>query len=699
MTTTGPLDAQTHPAQVPLGPRDAARSPSPGEPIDPILVQQTKNEIRSLVHEITQLSQANVPVTEFYEEFLNRVVQALASHGGAIWTANDDGSLKLEYQTNLPREDVIDNDGNQLRHGRLLQNVLQSGQPTLVPPQSGSTVDEEAANPSDYLLVLACLRVENEILGVIEIFQRGGGGPTTQRGYLRFLVQMAELAADYLKSRRLRHLGDRQSLWEQLEGFIRSVHRDLDSTATAYTIVNESRRLVQCDRVSIALRERKRLTVKAVSGLDTIDRRAAEVQQLGRLATAVATAGKPLWYSGDGRDLPPQIDKPLHDYLDHSHAKLLGIVPLYRTEEEADDADTRRKREPLGALIVEQLADSRTNQALLERTEIVAEHSSTALANAIEHESLFLMPLWKTLGKAKWIVQARTLPKTVAVVAAIIAAVAALVLVPADFDLAAKGKLQPALRREIFAPLDAVVIDVPVKHEDAVQQGGVLARLANNELEVQIANLAGRERTTGERMLSLNRAQFDQRLTIEQANQIAGERLELEQTAESIDRELALLREQRERLVLRSEMDGQVVTWSVGDSLLRRPVQRGQILMTVVDPDGDWELELYMPEKRMGHLARALNGAEQELKVIFMLASHPGQEFEGRVVDLHRVAEVRGEEGNTILVRVAIDRAKLPDLRSETTVTARVQCGQRSIGFVVFHELMETVHTKVLFWF
>ena len=175
--------------------------------------------------------------------------------------------------------------------------------------------------------------------------------------------------------------------------------------------------------------------------------------------------------------------------------------------------------------------------------------------------------------------------------------------------------------------------------------------------------------------------------------------MELEQTAESIDRELALLRQQRDRLILRSEMDGQVVTWGVGDTLLRRPVQRGQILMTVVEPEGDWELELYLPEKRLGHLADALEDAEQELKVIFMLASHPGQKFEGRVLDMHRVAEVRGDEGNTILVRVAIDRSKLPDLRSETTVTARVKCGRRSIGFVVFHELIETIQTKILFWF
>jgi multidrug resistance efflux pump len=290
------------------------------------------------------------------------------------------------------------------------------------------------------------------------------------------------------------------------------------------------------------------------------------------------------------------------------------------------------------------------------------------------------------------------LPKTIAVAVAVVTVILALILIPTDFDLAAKGKLQPAVRREIFAHLDGVVIDVPVVHEQAVRAGDVLARMSNKELEVEIANLIGRKSTTQERVNSLSQLQFDEKLTIEQQNKIGGELLELQQSQESLDRELALLREQQEHLVLHSEMDGQVVTWSVGDVLLRRPVQRGQILMTVVDPSGDWELELNMPERRMGHLAQAVERGERLPTVTFMLASHPDKEFSGQVTEIHRVAEVRGDDGNTVLLRVAVGKAALPELRSETTVTARVQCGRRSIGFVVFHELLETIHTKILFW-
>jgi hypothetical protein len=173
----------------------------------------------------------------------------------------------------------------------------------------------------------------------------------------------------------------------------------------------------------------------------------------------------------------------------------------------------------------------------------------------------------------------------------------------------------------------------------------------------------------------------------------------LREVEQSISRELELLREKEERLVVRSGMHGQVVTWNVGSLLLRRPVQKGQLLMTLLDLEGAWELELYMPERRMGHIAQATRQAGDELLVTYLLASHPERRFTGRVVEMHRMAEVRGEQGNCVLIRVAIDRADLPELRSETTVTARVHCGRRSVGFVWFHELIETLYAKVLFWF
>ncbi len=376
MTTVGPSGT------VHLGLHSAPAEGEPlGTPPDPDLVQKTKNEIRGLVQEISQLAQSDVAPDQFYEEFLRRVVRALAAHGGAFWSVGESGALKLEYQINMPVAELVDEAAPRERHNLLLGNVLTTGLPTLVPPKSGSGNTEEAGNPTKYLLVLATVGVEGETRGIVEIFQRSSGGPTTQRGYLRFLVQMSELAGEYLKGRRLRQLGNRQTLWENLEQFLESIHQSLDVRTTAFTLVNESRRFIGCDRVSLTVGRGRKQQVLAVSSLDSLDRRADQVKRLGKLAGAVARTRRPIWYEGGTAELPPQIDEPLQHYVDSSHATMLAIVPLIRPGEgkPAEGPAPHLAGDVVGTLIVEQLEDSQFQKGFRERVETVARHGRTAL--------------------------------------------------------------------------------------------------------------------------------------------------------------------------------------------------------------------------------------------------------------------------------------------------------------------------------
>ncbi len=194
---------------------------------------------------------------EFYDAVLNRVVTALAAVGGAIWTVTETGQLSLEYQINLRETRLAESEEDQVRHGRLLRKVMTGGEGMLMAPHSGGRAAPRTARiRPNFLLVLGPLKTANETAGVMEIFQRPGSSVTVQRGYLRFLMQMCELASEYLKSRKLQHFTDRQALWAQLEQFTRLVHKGLDPRETAYTIANEGRRLIECDRVSVAIMPR-----------------------------------------------------------------------------------------------------------------------------------------------------------------------------------------------------------------------------------------------------------------------------------------------------------------------------------------------------------------------------------------------------------------------------------------------------------
>jgi hypothetical protein len=57
----------------------------PEETVDPGLLEQTKNQIRKLVAEIADLAESDMQPSEFYVEFLNRSIAAVAASGGALW--------------------------------------------------------------------------------------------------------------------------------------------------------------------------------------------------------------------------------------------------------------------------------------------------------------------------------------------------------------------------------------------------------------------------------------------------------------------------------------------------------------------------------------------------------------------------------------------------------------------------------------
>jgi hypothetical protein len=126
--------------------------------------------------------------------------------------------------------------------------------------------------------------------------------------------------------------------------------------------------------------------------------------------------------------------------------------------------------------------------------------------------------------------------------------------------------------------------------------------------------------------------------------------------------------------------------------------------MEVADTSGPWELEVMMPESRMGYVSQAWTESQKEhrdLPVTFILATSPSQKLHGKVEEIHHSAEVRGEDGNTVLIRVSFDQDKLHDVVSDPKIgagaTAKITCGKASVAFVWLHDLLDFIRSKVLF--
>ena len=683
-------------------------------------VYRAREQIRALVDEIAGLARGDMGEAAFYAAMLDRILQAMEAVAGLVWIVGEGGRVEPACHVGLEATGIGASKEAEQGHLELVQALLASPTSAVLPPGTGieGPSGQRATNETALSVISVPIEREGARAGLIEVFQHPQD-QQVERGYLIFVEQVAAVATDYLQRRQAVALDAQQSALAQVERFSRAVHESLDPVATAFVLANEGRRIIGCDRVGVLVRHRGTLRLDAVSGQESVERRASAVQSLEALVRVVARAGEPLWHPDPSRELPPQIEEELENYIDESHATALAIIPLEKprptpvVKPGGVDAVAVAKAEaappvapdPIAAVVVEWFTASQVDPAQKARVNLVADHGKVALANALTHTGLPLYPLLNLAGKSRVLTTARNLPRTLLAGLGLLGTLLALWLVPAEFRLEGKGTLEPVHRRDVFAGIDGVVeaIEPGVEHGAEVKAGQLLGRLRNTEVDVALTDVLGRKASSEEQLRATRRSLLeDAKISADEKVRLAGRAAQLEREIESLAEQQRLWEARRKDLEVRSPLDGVIVTWQVRDRLLLRPVEKGQVLMSVADKTGPWELEVHMPDDRLGHVNRAAVEARQagrDLRVDYILATDPGTRHQGVVREIHEQAEVRGEDGNTVLVRVMIDpeRHEKEELGAGASVTARIFCGKRSLGYVWFHDVLSFIQTQVLF--
>jgi len=695
-------------------------------------IERAKREIHDFLARLEKMAHSDAAVGDFFGFLRQEMHRLMESVAEVVWLVGENGQVEPVCHAGIEATGVGGTPEATDAHNRLVSGLFGSPTGLLVPPGgavTGPDGTEAGSNGSGLLVISAPIDSAAGRAGLIEVFHQPNQ-EDVQRGYLRFSEQVAGLAAIFLDRRRnaeqladqrrqLAEVDAQQSALSQVERFSRAVHESLDPVATAFVIANEARRIIGCDRVSVLVKRGRKLRLEAVSGQESVERRASAVQAIEALARVVVRAGDPLWHPDAATEVLPQIEQELENYIDESHATALAIIPLAKprptpvVKPGGVDAVAVAKAEaapaenpdPIGALVAEWFSSSAFDAGRRARVELVAEHGKVALSNALVHTGLPLYPVLNFLGKSRVLTTARNLPKTITAALAALAALVALVFVPAELRLEGKGTLEPVHRREVFAQIEGVVekIEPGVEGGADVKAGQLLATLRNRDLEVAIADVLGKKSSSEEQLVSTRRSLLeDDKISADEKLRLAGRRAQLEREIESLEAQLALYGQKRKELEVRSPIDGVIVTWQVRDLLLLRPVEKGQVLMSVADKTGPWELEIKMPDDRLGHVNRAAADAKKagrELEVDYILATDPGTRHRGSIKEIHEQAEVRDDEGNTVLVRVTIDpsRHEKEELGAGASVTARVACGKRPLGYVWFHDVLAFIQTQILF--
>lgn len=667
------------------------------------------NTIQQIADEATTLQQ-------FYERYLELACSSLNGIGGVAWR-HSSNQFDPIAQVKGNEDQPIRMSVSEERHVRLLQQAVSSPDPMVVRPEQEA--GEESENPT--ILLAKLNRGPN--IDLIELFIPGGLAQETNVSRLRELALLnreventaskgstapspapgQNLGSPSLANAPSAPATARRNLSaSQLDQFSHVLHQSLDVKETSKKIANEIRRVLDCDRVTVMKVNGTRCKAIAISGQPTVNRKSNTVSLLEKATRKIIAIKQVFWFPSDDQQ-PPQISSPLNEYLAISATRSLIVYPIFdrvaKDLTHPDQRDPRRRveRKIIGGIVIEHCKEQWSRDEVSGAIEMVCRHSADAYRNSWQHHNLFAYPLWYWLGKSRVLTAARNLPKTLAALAGLTLLTLAMIFVPADFRMTCEGTLLPESRRNVFANIPGVVKDVLVDHGDLVEKDQPLVRLENIDLAQQIQTAVGKSAE----LTAIIRSARTELSNTRNKDQSRNENIAaLEAQLRSVGRELSLLRDKEKRLTVVSPIGGSVVTYDVRDILKDRPVERVESLMEVADLSGSWQLELNLPDRKIGHVTQALKKNDgQPLDVEFILAAKPGETLKGKLVEIGKATEMLPEQGQHLKLKVAIEDQVLDIKQLRSGVNAYIDCGECSLGYSWFHPVLEFVQTKVLFPF
>ena len=264
----------------------------------------------------------------------------------------------------------------------------------------------------------------------------------------------------------------------------------------------------------------------------------------------------------------------------------------------------------------------------------------------------------------------RTLAKIGAVLAAVLVFIAAMAFIPCTLTIEGHGSLLPEERHKIYAPLAGIVAEVLVDHDARVKKGDILAKLDSYELQKELKGLMADKRKADSQIVSLGlqseklRHGQDEQEQIQVRAQLAEAKI----TAKSSKERIEIVNEQIELMNVRSPQEGVVTTWEARKNLMGRPVEIGTELLQVAAEDGDWMLEVEVPDDDMGPVLAAQSKLDADIEAgrkkvgstlpaYFVTMTDPEHRYEGYVVRIAPGAETMAESEqykNRHIVKVTI---------------------------------------------
>ncbi|NML45816.1 HlyD family efflux transporter periplasmic adaptor subunit [Ramlibacter sp. G-1-2-2] len=411
----------------------------------------------------------------------------------------------------------------------------------------------------------------------------------------------------------------------------------LAEAATALAV--ELAEILKCRRVSVALLEGERLRIAGSSQANALDTR-------HDAAAAVLAAMHEALDQGQSVPWPPLATHPPVSLAQRELAAggSACSIPLV--------ADRKRA----GALALERDGDPFTPGELA-----LAEDVASFAAPLLALQQLAASPWHKR--SARWLRERLATPsRKRSAWAAGLVAVAVLLAVPFPWRVSAPARLEGSVQRAVAAATDGFLQQANVRPGDLVKAGQVLAQLSSQDLELERKRRES-ELRQNENAYRAAEARSDRtQMVINQAK------------AAETQAMLSLAETQLERSQLVAPFDGVVIKGDLSQNL-GAPVQKGEVLM-VLSPSASFRLIVEVDE---ADIAAVQPGQQGQLA----LAARPEQPI--RFVTRRIVPVATAADGRNYFEVEGTPLDAQTDLRPGLSGVAKIEVGQQSLGWLLFH--------------
>lgn len=711
---------------------------------------QYTRQIDGAFEAASKLAGSNLPPSDFYQQFLNAALSAIDAPAGAVWMRTPQGFLQIACQLNLDKVGLDAKRGGRQCHNEVLRMVFQSQPPhpqMLAPndrfgsgPSPNSGVP--AANLTDYFALFApIVSPEKQPLGVLEIFQSPNHDPRLYQTFLNFTQQMSGYASQYHQFSTTRTSSGMEKSYTQVEAFARAIHSSLNPTLVGYLVANEGRKAIECDRLCVGVRHgRKKITVEAVSGADVVEKASTHIRRMRRLMEAVNAWGETLTFNGTKDEgLPPNVTHSLDAYLAESTPKFLVVQPI---RDERENATLKAKdKKARSVLLMESFNPPEQTEPLVQRLEVIGKHAAPALYNAAEMKKVPLKMLWWPVLKVQEGFGGKARFFGIGGAILLAALIGALLLIPNTLRMEAKGQLLPVEIGQVYAPRDGIVQKIEVLPGERVATRTPAVYLFSQELDMELTKLQGElakaiatesSARVGLRTGGLNKEE-EVRLNSEiklaeltQSN--LRQTLDAIETAYNVDRRrrggyfMALVEDKNAQKRPTGSVFWTILDEKKDDKLVGRTVRPNEPLIRFGNLEGDWRVELKIPQRNVGQVLKAFatpgmhfvdKDGKPYLDVDVLLASEGDRSYRGRLYRDGIAGEAvpnrddHSENEPIVTANVKLNLADIPlemqiDPAKFTTgleVRTRIRCGHHSLGYTLFHGVWEWFYEKVIFFF